>query len=131
MSRRRSGAVNFFISFFMTLVRLILLVLLVVLLYKGVTVGFAIGHSVFAPKARDRSPGKTFTVSVAKGQSTYDVGKELEKRDVIESAESFVIQAKLYDYDVKPGTYTLNTSQNSLDYLKIMDSEDTGTEIIN
>lgn len=122
MSRRRSGAKNFFISFFQTLVRLILLVLLVVLLFKGVTAGFALGYSVFSPQARDRAPGKTFTVVVKDGDSAYDVGKTLEEKEVIESAIGWVIQSKLYDYDIKPGSYTLNTAQNSLEYLKIMDS---------
>lgn len=122
MSRRRNGALNFFISFFSTLVRLVLLVLLVLLLYRGMTLGFRMGYSVFSPQAKDRSPGRTFIMTVDKGESVYEVGKVLEEKEAIESAVSFVIQAKLYDYDIKPGSYTFNTSQNSLEYLKIMDS---------
>ena len=40
-------------------------------------------------------------------------GKKLEKDGLIHNRYSFIIQAMVYEYEIQPGTYTLNTSMTS------------------
>ena len=45
----------------------------------------------------------------------------LPKSGLINNKLIFIIQAKFFDYEVYPGTYTLNTSMTSRDMMKAID----------
>lgn len=57
------------------------------------------------------------------GASVSAVGKTLEKEGLINNQYSFIIQAMVYDYEIQPGDYILNTSMTSREILDIL-SED-------
>ena len=48
-----------------------------------------------------------------RNESVEEVGKILKKAGLIRDARTFTIQAKCYGYEVKAGTYELNTSKDS------------------
>lgn len=102
-------------------IRLLFYALVFFLLYEGITRGYSIGHEIFSPTAVAEAPGKDMEITVKKDESVLAVAGELEKSGLIKNKLIFVIQAKFYDYEVYPGTYTLNTSMTSKDMLKLID----------
>ena len=59
--------------------------------------------------------------------SITDAAKLLKSYGLIANEYSFVIQAIFFDYEVNPGTYTVNTSMTSKEILQMM-NENTGEE---
>ena len=49
-----------------------------------------------------------------------EVGKILKKAGLIRDPRTFTIQAKCYGYEVKAGTYELNTSKGSKELIDIL-----------
>lgn len=107
--------------------RLIVYALVVLLLYEGVTGGYAFGHDIFYARSMEAEPGRDIEVTVSDGASVAGVAKMLKTDKLISNEYSFIIQAMFFDYDVNPGTYTLNTSMTSKEMLQMMD-ENTGEE---
>ena len=106
--------------------RLLFYALVFFLMYEGVTRGYSLGHELFAPTAVAEAPGTDREVTVDSGQSVPEVASELEKDGLIRNRLVFILQSKFYEYEVYPGTYTLNTSMTSMDMLKLIDKS--GTE---
>lgn len=102
-------------------IRLLFYALVFFLLYEGITRGYSIGHEIFSPTAVSGAPGKDMEITVKEGESVSAVAGELEKSGLIKDKLIFVIQAVFYDYEVYPGTYTLNTSMTSKEMLKLID----------
>ncbi len=103
--------------------RLLVYALVFFLLYEGVTRGYSLGHEIFAPTAVAESPGSDREIVIEEGESLTKVAAKLEKDGLIQNRLIFVIQSKFYDYDIYPGTYTLNTSMTSRDMLKLIDEK--------
>ena len=91
--------------------KLILYALVILLLAEGITRGYAFGHSLFYESSVEQAPGRDITVTVPQGQK--DVDNELAMR----------VQMKFYDYEIHPGTYTLNTSMSSKKMLQILNEK--------
>ena len=68
----------------------------------------------------EAAPGRDVEVTVLEGQSIRSVGEELVQNGLIEKSSIFVVQARIYGYEILPGTYTLNTSQTIYEMLRIM-----------
>lgn len=106
-----------------TSIRLILCSLVVLFLYEGATRGYAFGYEVFHPTAVAAAPGVDKNITIEKRASVSDVAKSLEKMGLIKNSYIFVIQSRLYNYEIQPGTYQLNTSMTSTEVLKKLDEE--------
>lgn len=101
--------------------QMIVCALVVILLYDTGIKGFAFGESIFSPTAVSvQGAGKDMIVIVEEEASDLEVAKLLESKGLIEDYKVFLIQAKLYEADLYPGTYTLNTSMTSEEMLKIL-----------
>ncbi len=118
---RTSGKPHIIISVLDTVFRIAFLVLAVFLLYEGAVKGYQLGHEVFSPSAIEAEPGRVKTVTIKKGESVSEAGEALERVGLIKSRLVFVMQSKIYEYDIYPGTYQFSTAQTSLDILKKMD----------
>ena len=97
---RTSGEPHIAVSILDSVFRIVFLVLTLFLLYEGATKGYWLGHEIFNPTA---------------------VEAELERVGLIQSRVVFVLQAKIYEYKIYPGTYQFSTAQTSLEMLKEMD----------
>ena len=93
---RTSGEPHIAVSILDSVFRIVFLVLTLFLLYKGATKGYWLGHEIFNPTA-------------------------VEAVGLIQSRVVFVLQAKIYEYKIYPGTYQFSTAQTSLEMLKEMD----------
>lgn len=99
--------------------KLIIFILIIFFLYMGVTKGYEFGYSMFNPSAVDQYPGIDKTVRIT-GSSVKDAAEALEGSGLIDNKYIFEIQAKFYEYEIYPGEYNLNTSQNSKEILQIL-----------
>ncbi len=95
--------------------------LVIFLLYEGATRGYALGYEVFNPVAAEAAPGRDVEFSVGEGEGLFTVAGRLEEAGLIESRLVFVAQAVLYEYEIYPGTYVLNSSETSRELLQKMD----------
>lgn len=107
--------------------RLIVCALVVLLLYEGVTRGYEFGHEIFYATSMEAAPGRDRNVTIEEGTSVTEAAKLLKSYGLIPNEYSFVIQGIFFDYDVNPGTYTLNTSMTSKEILQLM-NENAGKE---
>lgn len=91
------------------------------LLKLGAT-SYSMGYRVFTEQPVERSPGRDVVVEVAEGVSARELGVILEEKGLVKDANLFLIQMKLFSYPnkVRPGLYTLNTSQTAKDMLAVM-----------
>ncbi|MEY8352867.1 aminodeoxychorismate lyase [Lachnospiraceae bacterium 54-53] len=100
--------------------RLIVIALMILLVYEGVTRGYEFGHEIFYASAMEPEPGRDKTVTVGEEASVIRTAKLLKENGLIANEYSFIIQAKFFDYEVNPGSYTLNTSMTSKEILQMM-----------
>lgn len=103
--------------------RLIIYALIVLLMYEGITRGYAFGHEVFDPTPVSAPPGVEKVVVVDEDTSVSDAAKILKKNGLINDERIFLIQAKFYEYEIYPGTYTFNTSMTSKEMLSMLDEK--------
>ena len=97
----------------------------VLILYKVAGFAFDYGYRIFAEEAVDREPGIDVNVAVVEGKSVKEIGKLLEEKGLIRDGTLFILQEKFSEYsgDLKPGVYTLNTSQTPYEMMAIMSQE--------
>ena len=103
--------------------RLVFYALVLVLLVLGVRKTYEFGHDIFYAPGMEALPGTEKTVTLDGTESVADVGKLLEDAGLIRDHVAFSIQAKCYDYEVKKGSFFLNTSQSSKEIINILDEE--------
>lgn len=101
-------------------VKLIIYALVALLIYQGVIKGFSFGYEVFHTQAVAAAPGVDKVVTL-KNDSSIDAANILKKNGLITNEYIFMIQAQFYDFEIHPGTYTLNTSMTSGDMLELFD----------
>ncbi|MCI8482776.1 MAG: endolytic transglycosylase MltG [Lachnospiraceae bacterium] len=104
---------------------LIFILILFVILKAG-TGAYDFGYRIFTETAVDRKPGQDKTVRVLKGMNGMELGSLLEEKGLVESGILFAVQLRLSSYysKVKPGKYTLNTSQTAEEMIQILAGEE-------
>ena len=96
-------------------------VFVMVLIY-GIRWAYRFGYSIFTTPVMEEAPGRNVEFTVLEGQSLRSIGEELVQSGLTASSAVFAVQARIYGYDIIPGTYTLNTSQTIYEMLRIMSS---------
>lgn len=104
------------------IVRASVLVILILIIAKTGQKAYDFGFRVFTEEAMSPAPGRDVAVTIVAGDSTMDVGKMLEEKGLIRDSKLFYVQKKcsVYDDDIKPGFYTLNTSMTAEDMFAII-----------
>ena len=111
-----------------------IIALLIVLVAFGLlqvgTAAYDMGYRVFTEGSVDSEPGRDVVVEVTEGMSALSLGRLLEEKGLVDSAYVFMAQMKLsvYANKVKPGLYTLNTSQTAEEMLAVMSASDEPAE---
>lgn len=103
--------------------KLILYALVILLLAEGITRGYDFGHAIFYATAMEAAPGRDKELAVPRGQTTSETIRALKDLDLIDNELAIRIQMKFYDYEVYPGTYTLNTSMTSKEILQLLNEK--------
>lgn len=105
--------------------RLVFYALVFVLLFMGARKGYEFGHSIFYSPGMEEKPGTDKTITLDGDESVSEVGKLLEDAGLIRDHTAFSIQAYCYEYEVKKGTFQLNTSLSSKEIIGVLNE---GTE---
>lgn len=91
------------------------LVLLIIVYAAGklATTAYSFGYRVFTETAIDEAPGTDVLVQIKDGMSGDEMGQMLEEKGLVRDGKLFALQYRLSAYykEIKPGVYTLNTSQ--------------------
>ncbi|MEW4413002.1 hypothetical protein [Clostridium sp. AN503] len=103
--------------------KLILYALVILLLAEGITRGYAFGHEIFYATAMEEAPGRDKVLTVPKGQKESETIHTLKDLGLIDNELAIQIQMKFYEYEIYPGTYTLNTSMTSKEILQALNVE--------
>ncbi|MCR5687454.1 MAG: endolytic transglycosylase MltG [Lachnospiraceae bacterium] len=104
------------------IVRASILAIAILVVYKAGQKAYDFGFRVFTEEAMTPAPGRDVAVTIVSGDSTMDVGRMLEEKGLIRDSKLFYVQKKcsVYDDDIKPGFYTLNTSMTAEDMFAII-----------
>lgn len=129
---------QFAYSFLGTVIRVVILVVLAILLLKLGGKAYSFGFRIFTEEPMSEPPGRDVQITISKSDSVKDVANMLEEKGLIRDATLFRIQEKvsLYDGDIHPGIFTLNTSMTAEEMFAILlqsdedesgeDADDTG-----
>lgn len=92
--------------------RTALYVCVAVLIFWLGKVTYQFGYDVFNQQAMSPGDGQEVTVVIPEGSSSYDIGKILESKGLIQDAKVFWVQEKLSNYkgQLQSGTYLLSTA---------------------
>ena len=99
-------------------IRVVLIAVIIVVAGNGIKLAYDFGHSIFYAQAVEEAPGHDVTITIPEGADEKDAATLLKNKGLIDNKYQIIVQAKFFDYEVKPGTYTLNTSQTSREILK-------------
>jgi len=103
--------------------KLIFYAVIVLLLFEGMTKGYEFGHEIFYATAMEQGEGRDKTVSIPTGQSAKETARILKQSGLIGNELAFQVQKQFYDYEIYPGTYTLNTSMTSKEILQMLNEK--------
>lgn len=71
---------------------------------------YSFTYQIFGQDTMEQAPGREVEIQIKKGESSLNVASKLQINRIIENKYSFYVKAKIMDYVIMPGTYTLNTS---------------------
>ena len=114
----------------LSILHICITVLLVLLILFGFvkfgTAAYDLGYRVFTEKPMQQEPGIDVTVRVEDGMNAFSLGTVLEEKGLVRDNTLFALQMMLSAYakKVKPGIYTLNTSQTAKEMLEVMAAVD-------
>lgn len=103
------GIVNHVVN---TLLKLVIIAIFAFAAIYGTRAAYEFGYSVFTTGPLEEAPGHDVEVTILSGMTRQSIGSLLVNEGVIRNATVFFVQATIYGYDLKPGTYILNTSQS-------------------
>ena len=104
----------------------LILILILFAIVKVGTVAYDLGYRVFTEPALEREPGRDVIIQLKRGMSEMELGSLLEEKRLIDNGIVIAIQIRLSAYSdkLKPGQYTLNTSQTAKEMMQIMTGEE-------
>lgn len=96
-------------------IRGVILIFLIMSVYKTGQKAYDFGFRIFTEEPMTPQPGRDVAITISQGDSTMDVAESLEEKGLIRDAKLFYVQKKcsVFDGDIKPGFYTLNTSMTA------------------
>ena len=111
---------------FRSILHILILVLVVLLIVAAGRRAYRFGYDVFYGVGAEKPPGRDVTVTIPEYPTAAEIGEVLKDAGLIEDVWVFVAQERLSAYHdkVKPGTYTLNTSQTPTEMLAVLGAEE-------
>ena len=113
---------QFAYSFLGTVIRIVVLIILAIVLFKLGGKAYEFGFRIFTEEPMSEPPGRDVQITVSKSDGIKEVSKILEDKGLIRDAKLFRIQEKvsMYDGDIHPGIFTLNTSMTAEEMFAVL-----------
>lgn len=93
-----------------TALGVILITIAAMIFYVGAKKAYSFGYEILSCKPVSEAPGTDKLFVVEEGMSKAQCMENLEKSGLIRDKNIALIQEFIFEYDIYPGTYTLNTS---------------------
>ena len=119
MSRRRDDRQTAGTAFG-TVIRIVIYAAVLLMLFGGARKGSEFGQEIFDPSPVSAGPGAEKQITVKEGDTASLLASELEQDGLISSSLIFKIQAKLFEAEFEPGTYTVTTAMDSREILDVL-----------
>lgn len=103
--------------------KLILYAVIILLLFEGMSKGYQFGHEIFYPTAMSEAPGPPRVVTIKKGETAAEAAHALAQLGLLGNELAFRVQMRFYEYEIYPGTYTLNTSMTAKEILQVLNEK--------
>ncbi len=104
-----------------TSIKIVVYMLVAVGIYVILSGAFSFGELIFSENGMAaKGNGTEIQVTIPKDASSREVGDILKKNGLIENSYAFVIQVMLYEADIVPGKYVLNTEENPKEIIEIL-----------
>ena len=100
--------------------RVIVYSFLIVAVLEGAKKAYQFGRGIFYVTAVDPAPGKDVSVVIRSGTDAGEAADQLADLGLINNKVSFIVQSRFFELEIKPGTYTLNTSMTSREMLEVL-----------
>lgn len=109
-------------SFVSTIVRIAVLAVCVLMISKVGKYAFDFGYRIFTEEPMSSAPGRDVAVTIVQGDSLKEVCQMLEEKGLVRDYKLTMIQKKVsvYDGDIEPGFYTLNTSMTADEMFEVI-----------
>ncbi len=113
---------NLALGFMGFIVRAAILAIAILVIFRIGQEAYDFGFRIYTEEPMSPAPGRDVAVTIVQGDSTMDVGRMFEEKGLIRDSKLFYAQKKcsVYDADIKPGFYTLNTSMTADDMFAII-----------
>ena len=113
---------QFAYSFLGTVIRIVVLIILAIVLFKLGGKAYEFGFRIFTEEPMSEPPGRDVQITVSKSDGIKEVSQMLEDKGLIRDAKLFRIQEKvsMYDGDIHPGIFTLNTSMTAEEMFAVL-----------
>ena len=124
--KRRQRRYRVAVEGFRSVLHILILVLVVLLIAAAGRRAYRFGYDVFYEVSAEEAPGRDVTVTIPEYPTASEIGHILKDAGLIEDVWVFVVQERLSAYHdkIKPGTYTLNTSQKPTEMLSVLGAEE-------
>ena len=104
-----------------TSIKIVVYMLVAVGIYVILSGAFSFGEQIFSENGMAaKGKGTEIQVTIPKDASSKEIGDILKKNGLIENSYAFVIQVMLYEADIVPGKYVLNTEENPKEIIEIL-----------
>ena len=103
--------------------RVIIAALLLLLTFEGLRICFDFGHDIFYQQPMEADPGTDHVVTLEDGATMQSIAEQLKDEGLIRNELAFVIQGELYQINLYPGDYTLNTSMTTKEILTALNTD--------
>ena len=125
MANRRNlnrGIRQLAMSIMGTIVRVAILAVCVLFISKAGRYAYDFAFRIFTEEPMSAAPGRDVAITVVQGDSLMDICEMLEEKGLVRDARLTWVQKKVsvYDNDVQPGFYTLNTSMTADEMFEII-----------
>ena len=95
-----------------TAMMVIFVTIMAMVFYAGIKKAYSFGYAIFGSGPVAEPPGTDKVFVVEEGMSTSECLDNLEKSGLIRDKNVALIQELFFEYEIYPGTYTLNTSMS-------------------
>ena len=103
--------------------RVIVAALLILLTFEGLRFCFDFGHAIFYQQPVEAAPGTDHAVTLQEDATMQSVAQDLKEEGLIRNETAFIIQGQLYQINLFPGEYTLNTSMTTKEILEALNTD--------
>jgi UPF0755 protein len=105
-----------------TIIKIAIAAAVIMVVFRLAIYSYDFGFQIFADQPVSSGDGRTVSVIVSDDLSDMELSKLLEQKGLVNDANVFFVQLKLFDGDVVSGVYELNTAMTAAEMLNVMSS---------